>query len=291
VSQGYVKRILNPTDTLGVLQTMPIRCNDFFKNRLTPTSRTVGINTQNYEHVANASRVTYFDLRVDAIPSRHLNLHTETVQTSAAFKSGIVFKSWKDLRPCYYLPYRRNGTTRMKLNEPAGYAGDPINFFATATIDGCSVYVEGPAGSPKVAHTNASNVAPAPAMGVVESDLQKAARIGLKIQNMDVRMNIIKKGVSTVVERPDYIEDYGPGQTAMRQQFANSKGIPLAQVTSYQPFGAVIGIRSGGNWTFYLQKNGTFDYRPAPMGALVSAYMVLSATEFWPNNPGGFRVF
>jgi len=291
MSEGYVKRLLKPNDTRNVLLDMPVRTNDFFKNRLTGTSRTSGGITQNYEHVQANDRISYFDLRVDNFPSRHLNLHVETVQTSANYKSGIIFKTWKNLRPCYYLPYRTNGTTRMKLTPPAGYAGDDILFFATATIDGCSVYVEGPAGTPKVSHVNAQRISPAPATGVAETDLVKQARIANKIADMDQRMNVIKKGLATVIERPDYIEDYGPGKTAARQQFANNLGIPLAQVLTYQPFGAVVGVCNGGNWTFYLQKNGAFDYKMTPTAATKSAYSVLSATEFWPNNVGGFRTF
>jgi hypothetical protein len=289
LSEGYVKRLLNPADTLNVLQEMPIRTNDFFKNRLTAKSRTAHGATENFEHVAPGDRISYFDLRVDAMPSRHLNLHVETVQTSATYKTGSIFKKWKNLRPCYYLPYRRNGTTRMKLSPPAGYAGDDILFFATATVDGCSVYVEGPQGTPKVTHANAQKIAPAPT--VAETDPAKQLRIQTKIADMDRRMNIIKKGVTTVVERPDYIADYAPGQTAMKQQFATRMGIPLNQVVSYQPFGAVVGVCSGGNWTFYLQKNGQFDYKPTPTSADKSAYMVLSVSEFWPTNTGGFRTF
>jgi hypothetical protein len=288
MSQGYVKRLLRPADTLNVLRSMPIRTNDFFKNRLAAKSRTVGLVTQNYEHVPAADRISYFDLRVDAFPSSHLNLHVETVQTSATYTSGIL-NNWKELRPCYYLPYRRNGTTRMKLSPPVGYTGDDIRFFATATIDGCSIYVEGPADTPKISHLNASNISPPP-VGV-ETDLAKQLRIDAKVADMDARMNVIKKGVATVVERRDYIEDFTPGQTAARQQFANSKGIPLARVASYQPFGAVVGIRVGTDWSFYLQKNGQFDYKMTATSPLRSAYMVLSATAFWPDNVGGFRAF
>jgi hypothetical protein len=291
MSEGYVKRLLRPQDTLNVLREMPVRTNDFFKNRLTAKSRTSGGITQNYEHVQANDRISYFDLRVDNFPSRHLNLHVETVQTSAQYKSGIVFKTWKNLRPCYYLPYRRNGATRMKLSPPAGYAGDDILFFATATIDGCSVYVEGPGATPKVSHVNAARVSPPPASGVVETDLAKQARIANKIADMDQRMGVIKKGLTHVVERPDYIEDYGPGQTAAKQQFANSMGIPLGQVTKYEPFGAVLGVCDAGNWTFYLQKNGQFEYTMTPTSATKSAYCVLSVSEFWPNNTGGFRTF
>lgn len=291
MSEGYVKRLLNAADTLNVLREMPIRCNDLLKNRLTATSRTsVGGQVQNYEHVAADDRVTYFDLRVDNIPSLHLNLVTEDQQVSTQFRSGIIFKTAKELRPCFYLPYRARGTTRMKLSPPPTYNGDEIRFFATATIDGCSVYVEGPAATPKVTHANAQNISPAPTVGG-ETDLQKQQRIQNKIANMDQRLGIIKKGATTVIERGDYIEDFAPGRTLVKQQFANAKGIPIGQVTDYQPFGAVVGVKQGTDWAFFLQKCGYFSYRPAPTANERSEYYVLSAQEFWPNNTGGFRVF
>jgi hypothetical protein len=289
VSEGYVRKLLNPADTLNVLREIPISSGDFFKDRLVAKNRTVGLATQNYEHVPAANKVSYFDLRVDSIPSKNLKLHVETQQVSTVHKTGVIKKDWKTLRPCYYLPYRKNGTTRIKLTPPAGYNGDDILFFATATIDGCSVYVEGPATSPKVSHLNAASVSPPPKGG--ETDIAKQGRIQNKIADMDTRMNIIKRGVATVVERPDYISDFAVGQTAMKQQFANSKHIPLAQVTDYQPFGAVIGVCSGGNWTFYLQKSGRFEYKMTPTSPSLGALMVLSATEFWPTNVGGFRAF
>jgi len=289
MSEGYVKRLLNPTDTLNVLREMPIRAGDHLKTRLAATNRTAHGVTQAYEHVPATDRVSYFDLRVDNNPSRHLAIHIETVQTSATYKSGVFRKTWKSLYPCYYLPYRKFGTTRMKLSPPAGYTGDDIKFFATATIDGCSVYVEGPATSPKVSHLNAANIAPPP-VGA-ETDLAKQGRVAAKIADMDTRMNVIKKGVATVVERPDYIEDFAPGKTAARQAFATAMNIPLAQVTDYQPFGAVVGVVNAGNWVFYLQKNGRYDYKLTPTGKTLSAFKVLSATEFWPSNVGGFRTF
>lgn len=292
MSEGYVKRLLDPADTVNVLMEMPIVTNDHFKNRLTATSRTSGVVVQNYEHVLPGDRVSYFDLRVDNMTSKHLDLHVESVSTSANYKSGLIFKTWKNLRPCYYLPYRKQGTTRMKLSPPPGYAGDEVLFFSTATIDGCSVYVEGPAATPKVSHLNALQIAPPPSpKAPPETDLAKQGRIAAKIQDMDARMNIIKKGPATVIERPDYIEDFAPGKTAAKQQFANSKHIPLTQVTDYQPFGAVVGVFSNGGWKFFVQKNGRFQYRPTPVAPEVAEFQVLSATEFWPSNVGGFRIF
>jgi hypothetical protein len=279
---------LNIADTLNVLREIPLRTNDLAKDRLSGKARGEGEERIEYEHVAAASRISHFDLRLDAIPSLHLNL---VLQDKA--KTGLLAKS---LRPCYYLPYRRQGMTRMKLSPPEGYDEAPVQFFATATIDGCSVYVEGPAGSPKVTHGNASRVSPPPALGrgERESDESKAVRIQKKIDHMDVRISRIKarQPGNVVVERPNYIEDYAPGQAAVMQQFAMIKGILLDQVVEYQPFGAVIGVCTDEGWKFFLQKNGRLEYFPNAAATRPSAaFMVLSANEFWPANTGGFRIF
>ena len=287
MSEGYVKRLLKPSDTLNVLREMPIWSGDLLRGRLKAAHRTgAGGVAQAYHHVEANDRVSYFDLRVESNPNRFLKLVIENQQVSTQFQSG---KSAKKLRPCFYLPFKMKGTTRMKLAPPAGYTGDEIKFFGTATIDGCSVYVEGPQTSPKVSHNNASDVAPYP--NRPETDAEKQQRVTAKIQAMDARMAVIKKGPSTVVERPNYMEDYAPGRSAAMLQFANSRNIPIGQVISYEPFGAIIGISSGGNWTFYVQKSGTFTYKMTPTGKDMSAYFVLSANEFWPTNTGGFRIF
>jgi len=292
MSQGYVKRLLSADDTLNVLRELPIRAGAHLGARLDGKTRNTPAGVQNYEHVPAADRVSYFDLRVELQPSRQLMLHIETVQTSTRYKSGLVFKTWKSLYPCYYLPWRRNGTTRMKLSPPEGYNGDAIKFFATAAIDGCSVYVEGPAATPKVSHLNASNIAPAPAMGVAETDLAKQARIDLKIANMDARMALIRKGETRVVERQHYIEDFQPGRVAAVRTIARLMNIPSAQVRDYQPFGTVVGVVKAGTWVFYLQKCAAFEYRLTSTSPWRAGVRVLSAAEFWPTNTGGgFRVF
>jgi hypothetical protein len=304
MSEGYVAKILDPARILNLLQHVPLVTGDlgktahpmatnrYTKDLLSKTSKNHagpgGPATLNYEHVAASDRVSYFDMLVDPTPSPHLVLHLEEMRVSSSLIRGVISKSGKKLRPIFYLPYRQKGTTRMKLAEPPGYAGDEVQFFTTATIDGCSVYIEGSPATPKVSHLNASHVAPVPQSA--ETEANKLLRIQQKSSDMDARLNIIKKGTATVVERKDYIADTAAGQTQMKQLFANRKHVPSATVTDYQPFGAVVGLKSGGSWTFYLQKCGNFGYRPQAQGPLLNAMMVIEARECWPGGAGVFRM-
>ena len=299
MSKGYVDKILDPAKALNLLQHMPLMTGDLGKSvhRLEGSRYTkdllsakaknyagaAGPATLNYEHVAAADRVSYFDLDVDPTPSPHLELHLEEAQVSTTIIRG---KGGKVLRPIFYLPYRQSGTTRMKLASPPG-GGDEVRFFATATIDGCSVYIEGDPATPKVSHLNAAHVAVMPQRG--ETEANKLLRVQQKSADMDARLNVIKKGPAGVVERKDYIADTALGQTQMRQMFADRNHLPHANVFEYQPFGAVVGLKSGASWTFYLQKCGRFAYRKKPGGPSFSAFMVIEARECWPAGGGVFR--
>jgi hypothetical protein len=301
MSEGYVKQLLDPLQTLHLLRRVPIFCGDLLKTRLTATNRVNGNNAQAYNHVPAANRISYFDLRVVHEDSERLELKIENQEISTQFKSGILIKTAKRLRPCYYLPYLLNGVTRMKLSPPQGYTGDPIEFFATAAIDGCSVYVEGPAATPKVSHANANAVAPAPLMRtqqLAELEHVRLGRVQAKITDMDNRMNIIKKGQATVVDRPHYMSaDTALGRAGAMQAFANAHGFRLDQVVEYIPMGAVIGVMTNGQWKFFLQKFGSFGYysnKPTPQSppkGYKSTYYVLAANEFWPANSAGARIF
>ena len=123
-----------------------------------------------------------------------------------------------------------------------------------------------------------------------ETEANKLLRVQQKSANMDARISIIKKGAATVVERKDYIADTAAGRTQMMQLFANRTHVSPANVSDYQPFGAVVGLKSGGSWTFYLQKCGRFSYRTQPQGPLLGAMMVIEARECWPGGGGVFRM-
>ena len=156
MSDGYVKKLLDPAKRGAVIRTLPIRTGDLRKDLLEDKQVAIPMGGQfDYLHVAKANRIAYFDIRPENWPSDHLQLFVEDVQVSTQFRSG---RNAKTLRPLFYLPYQRNNIARMKLSEPGTYNGPPVRFFTTAMIDGCSVYIEGPGATPKVSHANAQAV-------------------------------------------------------------------------------------------------------------------------------------
>jgi hypothetical protein len=283
MASGYVKRLLgDPRDRLSLLKRYLINPGDFLKNRLTNNKQR---NAQNYEHVASADRVSYFDLRESGSVTNCLDLHIETAQLSTQFQSSSHFKT---LRPLFYLPYRQNGITRMHLAPPAGYHGDEIRFFATAAINGCSVYIEGPAATPKVMHLNAENVQPTL---VTDTYRDKEPKIQAKIADMDIRANAVRKGASTVVERPKYMVEKPSVLLEHRQLFAHTKGINVTDVTLTAPQGSVIGVKDGATWTFYFQRALIFTYRVGgQIGVQQQEACIAAADQVWPSGQGIFRM-
>ncbi len=295
---GYVRKILDEQKILGVLQSVPIYCDDLLRDQLTKkvvldlTGNEVfdqgpTLQAQDYLHLGKDKRISYFDLRPEVQTNGRpwLKMHIEVGQQSTTLQSG---GKDKELRPIFYLPYQQNGTTRMKLKPAPGYAGDEVRFFATATINGCSVYVEGPAETPKVTHGNAGDFAKFSASAPWD---QKSQRIQAKSTFMDQRFAPLRGAQATVVDRPTYMAAAQNDITIARQIFATRMAVPLNDVyeNTYNPIGAVVGLKgSTASWKFYLQKNVSFGYKPR-QGGYASGFVVIQAVEIWPNGPGQFR--
>lgn len=294
MSEGFVSKLLNPKDRLGVMRLHAILTGDlgrqgekpgrtdYSKELLSPKTKS-GFD---YLHVAKADRVSYFDVRPEALPAPHLKLHIEPQSVSAQFLS---HKKAKVLRPMFYLPYEQNGTARMTLSEPDGYNGEEVRFFATATIDGCSVYIEGPSHAPKVTHINAAAISPTTRVDPWD---QKQLKIQAKIADMDARFVQVQRRTGHVLERPHYMVEEKRELKALKKRFAQTKGIPYQQIGMYDPFGAVLGFQDGGHWTFYVQKSAKFDWRRRPEDPprlMQSSLWVHEVLEIWPNGPNHYR--
>ena len=129
MSGGLVKTLMDPGQTLAALRAAPLSTGDFLKNRLAPKERRdVGNNLLlAYEHVPPADRICFFDISVTPGTNGELHqLHIEPQVQSATLQSGKIFKTAKRLKPIFYLPYRKNGTTRMKLAQPPGWGGGEV---------------------------------------------------------------------------------------------------------------------------------------------------------------------
>lgn len=285
MADGYVRKLLNARDRLAVLQTMPIKTGDERRSVLADKRSDDGQLA--YKHVPKAARISYFDFRVEALPSPYLKLFIENQATSTQFMSGRNFKT---LRPLFYLPFLPDNTTRMKLAEPDDYDGPPVRFFTTAMIDGCSVYIEGPADTPKVTHSNARSVQPTQS---TDTWLQKQAKIQAKIEAMNARQMHISKLTTTVIERPDYIDDDPLLVRLLKGNFARTKGVPPSHVMEYQPFGAVLGFKDDTTWSFWLQKCGRFEWKQRAEDTLRQYKItnwVIETRKIWPDGGGVFRL-
>jgi hypothetical protein len=156
----------------------------------------------------------------------------------------------------HFLPWDgRGGVVYMTLG-----GGGPAVFF-TAALSGCTVAVKGAAAAPTVYHCGvddwnnsgyvaAGNVAPA---GNVTPQLWEDL------------LNWLPGGAPAgIVDKTDYVNDYtvgAPMTTARSRQIEprlrRTKGDGHASAI---PWGAVFGVRTGGNWSFYLQQNVTMSW-------------------------------
>jgi hypothetical protein len=303
---GYVRKMLEPSKILAMLRQYPIFCDDHGRDTLTVKTvqdvhnqkvmdLTADRQAQDYLHLAKDARISWFDLRpeVQANGKPWLKLHLEYQATSAVHTS---HGKPKNLRPIFYLPYKQNAMTRMKLAAPGTYAGPDVTFFATATINGCSVYIEGPGATPRVTHGNAGDYKK-PKGHTWEA---KEKSIAKKTAFMDVRFAPLKKTASaTVAARPDYMAARSSDVQAALLRYAAVIGLPPErfEIEGYNAIGAVVGLRQNGSWKFYLQRSASFNYRTKPNCVrgckcgckAVSGYAVLSAEELWPGGTGTFR--
>jgi hypothetical protein len=296
---GNVSKMLSADKIMALLQAKPVYCGDFQAGELSKKlvqdvhqaevfDQTAAGAAQNFLHLAKDRRVSYFDLRPETQPSGRewLKMHIELAPISATLVSG---KEAKQLQPIFYLPYKQNGMTRMKLRTPPGYNGEEVRFFATATINGCSVYIEGDPANPKVTHANASAYA---TFAGSATWAEKSQKIGQKSTFMDQRFAPLRSQVATVVDRPMYMASAGNHIDVARQTFATRMGVPLDNVyaDTYNPIGAVVGLKGdNGNWTFYLQKSVSFGFRNRK-GTYLDGYIVLQANEIWPHGAGLVRM-
>lgn len=137
---------------------------------------------------------------------------------------------------CYFLPWRQNQITHMAL-------GNDADFFFTATLDGCSVYVVGAESSPVVYHANAKG-APDPAR---QSDYMGRLVTLAFFNGMIPRpVALQKKNVVPALSKQIYhanAADFRPGVESED---------PTAP---YFNTGAnVFGFREEGRWSFYYQQ-------------------------------------
>ena len=161
-------------------------------------------------------------------------------------------------QPIYYLPWDPGSIIRLSIPPKGTLRTDPDIFF-TATINGCSVFIQGDPDKPTVYHAGGDTG---------QSDHNEAA----KFWRDALRKHIAKSAsarargvIAAEVNKTDYIKTPGTAgnaTTARAQEYENWLKAKLDKagkftITMVNPWGCVMGIRTGADWAFYLQENAT----------------------------------
>ena len=153
--------------------------------------------------------------------------------------------------PQYWLPWDSLSIVRNKLPPiPASIVGGQEDlelfprFFMTAGINGCSVFVDGPATEPTVYHA-----------GIV-GNLHKPAETFWKEQLAKAFEGTAKEGHEPAGQV--HSNQYMPQDSAVILRYLDWAKTQTSQTFPIEVqscFGSVVGIRFGRSWSFYLQEN------------------------------------
>lgn len=159
--------------------------------------------------------------------------------------------------PVYFLPWDSGGAIiRITIPNKGENPVDPDIFF-TAAINGCSVFIQGQPDSPTIYHAGGDTGKPDP------NDAANFWRRALR-EVLGNRLTPNRGQVVAEVNKTHYVKTPGVagGTTQPAAQFEAWLKAKLDKagkftVTMVNPWGCVMGIRTGNNWKFYLQENAT----------------------------------
>src|SRR6185312_11910524 len=155
----------------------------------------------------------------------------------------------------YWLPWSAGGAIiRLAIpdanNIPAGQ--DDADYFFTATISGCSIFIKGTQRQPVIYHAGGQTL---------QNDPNNAATFWRGLVNTYSGAG----AVVAEVNKTHYVSD--PNAVRANQTTVNAEAFDAwlrgnlnneFQVQDVHPWGCVMGVRAAnGDWTFYLQENAT----------------------------------
>ena len=173
--------------------------------------------------------------------------------------------------PLFYVDWEMNKTYKTKLES----SKDSANFFLTAEISGCSIFIEGDPKKPVIYHSNANREQ---LRGVDVSKMSKdektSAKFDLKASKMakevkQSKQKTVHYGRPTVkgryIKGPDYLDNIGDAEKQAVKAFSShskhASGVDpkFARKKKYQRLGTegtVFGLRDTKTfkWKFYVQK-------------------------------------
>lgn len=280
-----------------------------------------------YCHVPKDKRVSYMEIS----PGTHYSLANFTLLNptpTAPNREGnpqkaICFQSDNPGHtriPVFWLPYRQNSNYRMTL-EPN--VGDPQpNFFLTACVDGCSVYVEGTRAKPTVHHVNAADIKFDPGDGTAPygttgdfakdtnafhaKDVHMTNDVDNSRKPKTVNNNVVGLQQAKYVKNDDYmlrdpvlLQQQKALMTTNARSVVSPKAVDKADLMTQ---GTVFGIRDTGTgeWTFYFQrrlvavlyhdKNRWWPLSQSDWELIGYRMYPILIQEFWPNGGGNLFV-
>ena len=247
------------------VQAATIDMSDYnARKAIGPANSDPELNSIIYSRMMRAHKVAHVELYADM-----RNPHTPTDATGGNSNknnegTGVVrvrgkFSAFGDALPAYFLPWDDRGAIVRLTIPPKGKIKVDPNIFFTATINGCSVFVQGDTKSPTIYHAGGSTG---------RKDHNDAARFWRHaLQNYignSESANARGKLVSEV-NKTQYIKTPGTQNNSTTPQAAEYERIlheklektGSCEVTMVNPWGCIFGIRSGDSWTMYLQENAT----------------------------------
>ena len=144
----------------------------------------------------------------------------------------------------FWLPWESLAITKSKIPAVPSKGGDDFPaVFMTAGINGCSIFVDGPATQPAVYHAG------------IGGNLARPAEEFWKEQLGTAFAGSAQEGHNPTgqVHSQQYMQNSPNVQKYLA--WLNANNANTCQVELMSNFGSVIGIRNKKDWTFYLQKN------------------------------------
>lgn len=225
----------------------------------------VNEETENGYQIRGANRILWFRME-----------RARSNEQAGASELMLAEEQTKDFAPTYWLPWAENQIYRITL-RPSGKSKKDIDpdYFFTAPVNGCSVFVEGPPEQPTVYHANAQTHG-----GEFNQETAKAFK-KLQRQKADyMRERYLAfssahekqgKGVTTAgPDNPREVNTTHYFNRGFHEAFTDdlkevveklvekTKGIKVVidqdRVKVEDVAGTVFGVRKDGEWKFYFQK-------------------------------------
>lgn len=222
-----------------------------------------------YRVVQRSKRIAYVELYEDrdragiqeqkALDGSLLSRREDNREGIGVVRFRSQFTPRTDWAPVYFLPWDSAGAVVRLRIPPKGESDPDPDIFVTAAINGCSVFVQGDATGPTVYHAGGYTG---------QSDHNQAARFWREALASHMRSSASARARGAIggeVNKTHYVATPGTAgnsTTPTAQQYETWLKQKLDKtgkftVTMVNPWGCVMGIRTGTTWSFYLQENAT----------------------------------